>query len=777
MKQTLSSFKDIERNAWLIGPGIILGIGFGLFVNGYWFIDKFPAESKQLLLITSLVSLLGAIGYFLLLGWVRTKFAALSLLQRTTLIGSSILIGAFLFFGGTDQWRSSPRYITLLLPSHSLQVSLRPTEPPGEISLVWFNTSLGDVSYDAINYRGWKKQGDQLILQNPTDNELSWKGKTGEMNQLVFQSSLRGGTAVISWDGQEETLNLSSKKNTYVHSFEVPFYASPRLVLFLGIFNFIILSLALCLLTWDRRADLVKAINQSFTRTTIKTDAMDRYLVTSAMILALLLRVFNLANLFPAVDEYYQLIAAKQIVQGAALSSVYQRSLWIVTVPVSLAMRVFGNELWAARLVGVLFNVLAILPLYFLMRKINRPIAALACLLYATSPWIITFARVVREYAYYPFYFYWILFAMVSFIEGLPDGLVLQRDWKIFFKTRMGFLGLALICPPIYGLYIDHLSTFNIVLLAYLIFGLFVLQKLSLKNRLNLLVLMLAGGGILIVAYKELSRQSGLLSLIPKFNPFPIGYFFPNPQQQWYFNRLAIIPVIGLLCTLLLCILIRRLNFIPLFLLVLYAVFLAFFVFVSKTFFHTRHLSTTELWYILLIAIGLYMVWKLLYALSSFRGSISKILLTALLGVSVLNPQQILLPVASNNPDMPISEDYYHDMSLVQAFMLGHAKQSDVLISTIYGLYATWKGEPKFQMNYRITSQTPKSDVYSIVDQNHSGWIIIDQIRLDQASLTVKDFSGKDQIEYMGLFGDQYVWHWQHSSAQSDNPGVIGKEQ
>ncbi len=75
-------------------------------------------------------------------------------------------------------------------------------------------------------------------------------------------------------------------------------------------------------------------------------------LLLSAIILALLLRVFNLANLFPAVDEYYHLIAAKQIVEGAALSSVYQRSLWVVTLPVSFAMRIFGNQLWAARMVG-----------------------------------------------------------------------------------------------------------------------------------------------------------------------------------------------------------------------------------------------------------------------------------------------------------------------------------------------------------------------------------------------------------------------------------------
>jgi hypothetical protein len=116
-------------------------------------------------------------------------------------------------------------------------------------------------------------------------------------------------------------------------------------------------------------------------------------------------------------------------------------------------------------------------------------------------------------------------------------------------------------------------------------------------------------------------------------------------------------------------------------------------------------------------------------------------------------------------------------MSLVQDYMLHHAVDGDVLISTVYGLYATWEGEPRFHAIYRITSQTPRQDVFAIVDQNASGWIVIDQIRLDQASMTVKDYSGKDQIEYAGLFGDEYVWHWRHASTTSIIPGGAGKEQ
>jgi len=52
----------------------------------------------------------------------------------------------------------------------------------------------------------------------------------------------------------------------------------------------------------------------------------------------------------------------------------------------------------------------------------------------------------------------------------------------------------------------------------------------------------------------------------------------------------------------------------------------------SKTFFHTRHLSTTELWYILLVAIGLYVLWSLLYALLPFKGGLIKNTIDGILG-------------------------------------------------------------------------------------------------------------------------------------------------
>ena len=443
-----------------------------------------------------------------------------------------------------------------------------------------------------------------------------------------------------------------------------------------------------------------------------RLDLKDVGWITAIMLLALLLRLPNLGSLFPAVDEYYHLIAARQIVEGAAFGSVYQRGLWLVTLPVALSLRVFGYQLWAARLTGVIFNVLAILPLYLITRKISWPIAVLSALLYAASPWIITFARIAREYAYYPFYFYWIVFGMISFLQGIPKGFVLPRQWRRLATPRMILVGLSLVIPPLFALYGDRLSTFRTILIAYVVFSIFVLARFSLRDRLNWPVLAVLGGAILVVSYVGYQRQASKLLPYPQFNALPVEYFLPNPQQQWYFGRVAILIVLGLLVVGVLAVLLRRTNFIPLFFFVLYSTYLLIFAFFAKTFFHTRHVLTTELWFIVVVALGLYMVWKGIQGLLSLKGKMASIALAAVLSLSVINIGQVFLPITSTDPDNPISQDYLHDLTEVHAFMSAHVQPRDVLISTVYGLYSSWQEQPKFEAQYRITTQnSPGGDI------------------------------------------------------------------
>jgi hypothetical protein len=767
MQQISSSRKTIEIPGNVL-LAMVAGGSLGIFIHGYWLIDLFPVDSKRLFLSTALLSIVGMGGYFLLFRWMRSGMSALSRIQRAGLLGMGILMGIYLFFSSTDRWQQPGRYVSLFLPVHTLRVSIPSGQDPSGISLTWFNTSLGDVSYDDMEYEGWKREDDQLALTNYSDNRLRWTGATGEMARIVFQSSSgQIGNVIISWDGQEEVLSIPGTTYTYQRSFDIPYFASRSFILLIGSIHFILLSIPLCLLVWKKRSAMLRILDRELVESPERFGKQEWLLLSGIIALALLLRIPNLENIFPGVDEYYQLNAARQILQGASLESVYQRGLWMVTIPSYLAFRVFGAEIWAARLVGAIFNALAIIPLYLVARRINRTVAILSVLLFATSPWVITFARLVREYAYYPFFYFWIVLGMILFLEGIPDRLHLYRDWKALLKPSLWLLGLGLALPPLYALHVDTLSTFKLILIAYGVFGVFIFLKMDLKDRKNLFLLLSVAGLVLLSGFKWFAGYRLGLT----FNSIPLGYFFPNPPQQWYFGRLALIPAAGLAGSIVASFMLRRVNRLPLFLLFLFGSFLAFFVFSSNNFIGTRHLSTTNLWFVMLAAFGLYVIWVFLRALPFPGEGAARYLTIFVLGASCINIQQSLLPATSSDPYMSISRDYHYDLKDVHEYMLAHVEAGDALIYTVYDLYAIWKGEPKFRATHHFDIEMPREDVFSLIRQYDSGWMIIDTIILKMIPYPpFETFSERNGIQYVGLFGDQHVWHWRKSPGAKDRP-------
>jgi len=738
---------------------VLLGAAAGLFISGYWLIDYFPADSRQLQFLTVLLAVGSALGYYVGAGAIGRGLARLGFTQKALTILLGALLGCFLFFASTHQWQSGERYIAFLLPRHEFRLVAEGS--PEGTALVWLSTSLGDVSYDSLSSHGWIRRGDEMVLQEPASNSLEWSVVAGERLQLVLESSQPGGQVRLSWDGGEQLIPIDARKTTFEQAFTIPFYASRTFVILLGLLNSFVLSLGLVLAGKGNLAAWLERVDHSDgQQRMIPFGRGDILGVVLAVCLALLLRAFNLDSVYPAVDEYYHLIAAKQILAGAPLASVYPRGMWVVTLPVALALRIFGHEVWAARAIGVLFNALAVVPLYLLTRKISRPVAVVACVLYASSPWIITFGRVAREYAYYPFYFYWIVYAMVSFIETIPNGLVVREQWRRLLRPRVILLAGFLALPPIFALSIDWLSTFRTILIAYLVLGALVLMRVDWKARSNWPFLGAATIILILGGRSFYQEQVTKLLLIPRVNPVPLEYFFPNPQQQWYYERVVIVMAAAVTLAIAGSLVLRKTNFVPVFCVGLFLSYAAVFALISKSFFHTRHLMSTQFWYVIVSAMGLYWLWDALRQAVPWRGKTASTAIGVVIGLSVLNPWQIVLPSVSTNPDMPISEDYMHDMSNVQAYMLGHAGEEDALIATVYGLYATWEGEPQFEAVYRITSQSTKTEIESIVDQHESGWIVVDSIRLDLSTLSIKDFTDISQMEYIGIFGDEYVWRW-----------------
>ena len=114
---------------------------------------------------------------------------------------------------------------------------------------------------------------------------------------------------------------------------------------------------------------------------------------------------------------------------------------------------------------------------------------------------------------------------------------------------------------------------------------------------------------------------------------------------------------------------------------------------------------------------------------------------------------------------MPITTEYHYDLEKIHEEILSDFKNGDVLIHTIYGSYARWVGEPKFdQIFYYHESIKNKNQFFkSIITRYPHGWIVLDQWHGEEYSkpLEFSDFSiGAKNVKYLGKTKDEHVWRW-----------------
>ncbi|GAB4415274.1 MAG: hypothetical protein Kow002_00240 [Anaerolineales bacterium] len=754
--EIVSQPKNIAR----ILTSVILGLAFYLFVHAYWLIDYFSVGSNRLLLSSLVTIILGIIGYFILISWldIRLHTKKVSPKQYFGIVSWSFVVGAFLFFAGTSRWLSPDRYLTIFLPTQKLQVIV-PEGLSSDISINWFRTSFGDVSFQELKGDGWARQGDKLILIESEKSRLTWSGKTGKEIQIVFQVSSPKKVMLI-WNNNEEIVELLPGKNTYLHSFNIPFYASRELVLLLGMLHFALFSFLTIFEVWMNRDTWAQRV-ESLLSGIEKPNRFDAFFLLGVMLVAFALRFPNLGIQYPNVDEYYHLLAAKQINEGVPVQDVYQRSLLTVTLPTLLMYKLFGSELWAVRLPGVVISVLGLIPLYLLSLKVNRPTSIIASLLYATSPWFITFARLVREYAYFPFFFYWIIYGLVLFLERIPPDFTIKRNWKQIIRIDTFLLMIALILTVLYAIY-DSKSTFKFILIAYIIFSLFVLSKIQFENKIIIFALMFLG---CFLGLEYMKQNTDLLDkFIIVFYPEVVKYFFPNPPQQWYFNRLAIIPALGCVTAIVTSFIVRKKNPVPLVAVALFLGFLMVFIFIDyagRPLFRVRFLQIVEQWYILVLSLGIYILVGLLY--NVFGKKIGTVV-TIIMGIAFINIQQVVLPITSTSEITSIAPKdlYYHNVGAVHKYLLENVTTQDILIGGVYNSYVSWIQSPEFRAKYDASSIEIKEQLFSIIDNNETGWIVMGQIDVGLLEYDLFSELDKKDIKYIGLFGDQHLWRWQN---------------
>ena len=749
---------------------IFFGFIFTCAIHAYLLIDLFPITSRRLAFLTVFVFVAGLIASFFILKRIRLFLSDHPELRTIKLIGISLVASVVFFIAGSDNWQQPHRYPTFLLPTNTIAIIYQGfSAPDRSISLTWFSTSVGEKSFDSMEKTGWEREGDQLILQDPASNQILWKGKTGEEITLVFSGLSQEREILVSINGTEDWQTfLPDASNEQIFTIHIPvlFFASRWIAAISTILSLAILIFLFLILTIPRSCNSIRSsmylADSSSQRKASTMRRNDWILILGMVVIAVLIRAYHLDALPPYTDEYIHLNTAKLLISGSPLYTLYQRGMYIVTLPVAFFFKLFSLGVFQARLVGVIFNSLAIVPLYLLMRKINKPTAILSALLFATNPWVIAVARNVREYGFYPFYFYWIIYLIVINLESFPrriDRSFFSRSHYRWFVTF-----ILLILPVVFGLFIDPLSTFKIIFIAYGIYLLILLfyMEFNVKDQRIPRFLLL---GIGIVLSVLIFSKQNFVSFDQPFSAAPLHLFFPNPVQQWYFNRLNIIPLTALMVAVFMGVKVRRQSIIPVIIILLTLAFSIYFSFFFDRYFKPRYISTLECWFIPLLAYGLNLIW--IFTESIVRKKIFSTLIMVIMVASFFNPAQTYIAMSySKGGFMPITDEYHYDLKEVDEYILKNSNPTDALISTIYKNHVKFYGRPVFiaTASFNHNLKQPLSELQEFMTVHPKGWIVLDIHRgaYRNKSVPRETFTMRNtRIEFIGRFDDQLVWRWE----------------
>jgi hypothetical protein len=455
--------------------------------------------------------------------------------------------------------------------------------------------------------------------------------------------------------------------------------------------------------------------------------------ILGVMLLAFVLRIWNLGGLDPHYDEYLHLKEAQNLFLGGELQ--YQRAL-LVTQSVrffywiSGASRFYEYVYWG-RVPSVIFSTLTIIPLYLWGRKINRTVALIAGLLWATSPWMIGTAKIVREYAYYPF----IILIVSHLLITLLDNLINYKKNRIYYNIISAIIILLI---TYYAYKIDFFSTLKMLIFILAVIFMYVIinqykKILLLANKINFLKYI---GIVIIIAvmsaifYLVNINSQHLYLHIDKIN-YRFFHFYLNPHSsdiwsnpmQWWENSFTIGGVFIILMSSLYFIKSKYLG-------ASWAVFVASFIFYS--FFFNRGLGPrytiyTMPFFIIIISVGIYVMFVI-------NSSKFKNIIIILFLVPAFYLPNILYPAFSKSTisDLATGTDR-EDISRIKDFLIKDINtEEDIIISSfihqadslIWGL----GNEPKIYA-YHYTDYKRFELLDNIISTNEQGWIIVDSFR------------------------------------------------
>ncbi len=477
----------------------------------------------------------------------------------------------------------------------------------------------------------------------------------------------------------------------------------------------------------------------------------------------LALRMCNLDLPFLHSDETFHLVAAKAIYQGEAFNHVdYHRCLYTVTFPAVLSMRLLGKSLWAARMAGVLFNVLAVIPLYLLTKRINKPIAVLAVGLHMLNPLMISTSQMVREYAYMAFYFYLVAFMMVKLYEAFPDAFVLIRDYRKLLCPKVIFYVCILGFVIYYVVIIDPLSTFKVIIMLYLAFVLVLARKFDWRNRSNLwLGAIFLAAGVLILSNITLFEGDTYNFSIKGVNDFFLPLFYGNPIQQCNYNC-PLFSITVLVLALLIIPFLNKHQFSLPFIVTNYLIAQAAFALFQVRGNKVRYAIPIQIWHVAIMAAGLYVAYIILQTLLKNRSIAWIVVLLLFLNIPHITSSHLQDQFGYS----PITYAYISNVAPAYEYLETYLNKDDVLITTTFiDRYIQWEGGVKVGriIHYWYDQPDAEQVIFDAIETYPEGWIVLDYERGYKWSqpFPLGDSEHADKlVMFTGYFADQFIYHW-----------------
>ena len=524
---------------------------------------------------------------------------------------------------------------------------------------------------------------------------------------------------------------------------------------------------------------LVKVLQNQFSRAWGSTPFEDEGLtdkksrlttlavISGCFVLGLVIRLINLDGFPPYVDEYITTHNIYRLLNGFPFE--WKRAFPTVGIPVLLSYKLFGINLWAGRFPMVVINMIAIIPLFFLGKKIHRDIGFISVALYTINPWIIAVSRTVREYAVLP------LFYFVSAVF-LLDLLEWENTTFRSYLKKNGWKVLILLLILVNTLY-DRQSIIKIVIINFGVFGALLLFKL-LKNKTHVLIKVTGIGMslvffIILVIVSNLSKrlfENGTIILEAEVKYWQL--LISNTNEHWFSQIPQIAWLVMAVTTFfVLRAVFKKYNEKDAVILYCYLVFLSILGFLTYFLVNphvpprTRYGILLEYWYVIPVAISVFLVYRLIQKVFGIKPVI-RILAYLLLGFSLINFSSIVNVLAySGGGSLNVTGEKHYNMEPAYRFMLTQLHAGDVLLTDSLVVYDELHEKEFGEVivySFIRTILREAVTIDELITRHPEGWIVLTQnSRPENRGLVYESTTkGGISLEYIGRWGECDIWRW-----------------